>query len=67
MTHPMDDNFVIDRGIEDEVRVGMNDDPPKAAHARKLTGLRMGRDEVGDRLNPRLDPTGAARRTVLDV
>src|SRR5271165_7261591 len=63
----MDDDFVIRRGVEDQVGVRVNDDAAKAARTRKLAGLRMRRDEVDDRLNARLDTTGALGRPVIDV
>jgi hypothetical protein len=63
----MDDNFVVRRGVEDQVGIRVNDDAAKAADVREPAGIGMQSDEVHDGLNPRFDVIGALRRVLLDM
>ena len=63
----MDDNFVVRRGVEDQVGIRVNDDSAKAADVREPAGIRMQRDEVYDGLNPLFNVIGALRRVLLDM
>jgi len=56
----MDYDFVIRRGVEDEIGIRIRDDAAKAACVCELAGMRMQGDEIDDRLDARLDAMGPA-------
>ena len=67
MAHPMNNELVLGRVIENQIGIGRSHHASKAALACKLAGMGMLQLEIDDGLNARLDMTGTLRRARLDI
>ena len=67
MAYTMNDNFVLGRTVEDQIRVGRSDHTPHARSARHLADLGMPQDQVDNGANAFVNPARALRGMPGDV